>query len=338
MLHADLDQFLAAVEVLRRPELAGRPVVVGGNGDPGERAVVSTASYPARACGIRSGMPLRTARKRCPEAIFLPVDKPHYEAVSEQVMAALRTVDAVVEVIGWDEAFLGVITPDPDGVARQVQRRVLAATRLHCSVGIGRNKLMAKMATGFGKPAGVFTVTEKNWRPLFGNRPVDVLHGIGARTAKRLAALGIETVDQLAAADDARLAGAFGPAIGPWLGRIARGDDPSPVVGDRWVARSRSRETTFPRDLTDWDDVRREVSRVAAQVAEDVAGERRPVARVVVKVRYRNFHTPTYGARLAEPTTDRAVLVTAAGTALARFTDQGPVRLVGVRAEFVAGP
>jgi hypothetical protein len=136
VLHVDLDQFLAAVEILRRPELAGRPLIVGGRGDPTERAVVSTASYEARAFGIRSGMPLKTAVRRCPDAILLPVDFPVYEAASAEVMDTLRQrPGAIVQVLGWDEAFVGVSTKDPEAYAREVQAAVRAATRLSCSGG-----------------------------------------------------------------------------------------------------------------------------------------------------------------------------------------------------------
>ncbi|MGZ4150245.1 MAG: Y-family DNA polymerase, partial [Actinomycetota bacterium] len=159
VLHVDLDEFIAAVEVLRRPELAGLPVVVGGDGDPTKRGVVSTASYEARTFGVHSGMPLRTAFKRCPEAVFLPVDEDAYHAASREVMATLRTFPAVVEVAGWDEAFMEVATDDPEELARDVQRAVLARTRLWCTVGVGDNKLRAKLASGFGKPRGVFVLT-----------------------------------------------------------------------------------------------------------------------------------------------------------------------------------
>ncbi len=168
VLHVDLDQFIAAVEVLRRPELRGRPVVVGGDGDPAKRGVVSTASYEARAYGVRSGLPLRFAARRCPEAVFLPVDREAYEAASARVMAVLREFDAVVEVFGWDEAFLAVDTADPEGCARQIAERVRARTQLYCSVGIGENKLQAKLATGFGKPAGIFRLTHQNWFEVLG--------------------------------------------------------------------------------------------------------------------------------------------------------------------------
>ncbi len=166
VLHVDMDQFIAAVELLRRPELVGLPVVVGGRGDPTERAVVSTASYEAREFGIRSGMPLRIAVRRCPDAVFLPVDAPTYEAASAVVMETLRAVPgAVVEVLGWDEAFVGIETDDPEQVARDLQAAVLAATGLHCSVGIGDTLVRAKTATDFGKPRGRFRLTRDNcWR------------------------------------------------------------------------------------------------------------------------------------------------------------------------------
>jgi DNA polymerase-4 len=334
VLHVDLDQFIAAVEMLRRPELRGRPVVVGGDGDPTKRGVVSTASYQAREYGVHSGLPLRTAARRCPDAVFLPVDREAYEAASARVMATLRRFDAVVEVFGWDEAFLGVDTVDPEPVARSIQFRILESTGLQCSVGIGRNKLQAKLATGFGKPAGVFRLTDENWYDVLGARPTDALWGIGAKTAKRLAMAGITTVSELAAAEPSLLAARFGPATGPWLCQLAHGRSDAPVTGVPYLARSRSREITYQRDLTDWDEVRREVARVARQVVQDVDRERRTVARVVVKVRYAPFVTRTHGQALAVPTTDGAAIEWAALVALDRFPSRRPVRLLGVRAEF----
>ncbi|MBC6468208.1 DNA polymerase IV [Actinomadura alba] len=335
VLHVDLDQFVAAVEVLRRPELRGRPVVVGGDGDPSKRGVVSTASYEARAFGVHSGLPLRTAARRCPDAVFLPVDRESYEAASSEVMATLRQFDAVVEVIGWDEAFLGVDTPDPEAVARRIQARVRGATELDCTVGIGHNKLQAKLATGFGKPAGVFRLTGRTWFEILGDLPTDALWGIGPKTARRLTGMGIGTVRELAAADPHELATRLGPATGPWLVRLARGQDDSPVVGTPYVARSRSRETTFQLDLEDWDEVRRELVLLARRVAQDVAADGRPVGRVVVKVRYAPFITRTHGHALAAPATEAFVIEQAAVAALGRFTERRPVRLLGVRAEFV---
>ncbi|HEX2808881.1 MAG TPA: DNA polymerase IV [Kineosporiaceae bacterium] len=291
VLHVDLDQFIAAVEVLRRPELRGLPVVVGGDGDPTKRGVVATASYQAREHGVRSGLPLRIAARRCPDAIFLAVDKPAYVAVSAEVMSTLREIDGVLEVMGWDEAFLGVVTDDPEAVARTIQERIRSATRLESSVGIGQNKLQAKLATGFGKPAGIGRLTHATWSAVMDERPTDTLWGIGAKTAARLAGLGIRTVAELAATDPERLAAEIGPTIGPWLVRLGRGQDNSSVVGDPWVARSRSREITFQQDLDDWQQVKVEVARLAHQVAADVSGEGRDAVRVVIKIRWVPFTT-----------------------------------------------
>jgi nucleotidyltransferase/DNA polymerase involved in DNA repair len=338
VLHVDLDQFIAAVEVLRRPELRGLPVVVGGRGDPTERAVVSTASYEAREYGVHSGLPMRTAVRRCPDAVFLPVDREAYEAASAAVMDTLRSFDAVVEVFGWDEAFLAVQTADPEATAFRIQERVRASTGLECTVGIGRNKLQAKLATGFGKPAGVFRLTEENWFEVLGDRPTDALWGIGSKTAKRLLTLGITTVADLAATDPRVLATQFGPMTGPWLVHLARGHGQTAVSSEPHVPRSRSRETTFQQNLEDWDEVRREVARLARQVFEDIADGGRPVTRVVVKVRFAPFSTYTRGTAVRPSTLDPEIIERAALAALDQFTEIRPVRLLGVRAELIRDP
>ncbi len=337
MLHVDLDQFIAAVEVLRHPELRGRPVVVGGDGDPTKRGVVSTASYEAREHGVHSGLPLRTAAKRLPDAVFLPVDREAYEEVSEQVMAVLRSTGAVVEVLGWDEAFLGVETDDPEAFARSLAARVREETRLDCTVGIGENKLQAKIATGFGKPAGVFRLTFANWFEVLGGRPADALWGIGAKTAKKLGGLGIRTVSDLAAADPDALAARFGPMTGPWLVLLARGRGDAEVDDSPYVAKAHGREETFQRNIAGWSRVEAEVARIAGLLALDLASEPRPAVRVVVKVRYAPFVTETHGVSLAAPSSEAGVIAAAAAAALGRFTGRRPVRLLGVRAEFEPG-
>jgi nucleotidyltransferase/DNA polymerase involved in DNA repair len=347
VLHVDMDQFIAAVEVLRRPELRGRPVVVGGDGDPTKRGVVATASYEARAYGVGSGVPLRVALRRCPEAVFLPVDRDAYEAVSIEVMTALREGGRAVEPLGWDEAFVGVSLEDPEAddaeadnpgaVAREIQRAVLARTGLHCTVGIGQTKVQAKMATGFGKPAGVYTITGANWFELFGARPTDVLWGIGARIAKRLAEAGITTVAELAAADIEAMKVHFGPTTGPWLIALGRGGAHGPVTTEARVAKSRSRELTFQQDLPGWDDVEREVAAMARALMSDIAAEGRAAGRVWVKIRYVPFSTRLHGRKLAETTVDPDVFATAALGVLTLFPERRPVRLVGVRAEYAGG-
>ena len=335
VLHVDMDQFIAAVEVLRRPELAGLPVVVRGRGDPTERGVVSTASYEARAFGVRSGMPLRTAVRRCPDAVVLPVDKPAYDAASAVVMQTLRAVPGtVVEVLGWDEAFVGVEADDPEPVARRIQADVLAATDLHCTVGIGDTKVRAKIATEFGKPRGTFRLTRENWFEVMGERPTGALWGVGSRISQRLAGLGVSTVQQLAEADDGLLAAEFGPQTGPWLAELGRGEGSSAVDDTPWVARAHGRETTYQRDLEP-SDVEPAMRVLAEQVLEDLRVEERACARVHLKVRFRPFFTVNRSRKLAEPTWDAAVI---ADTALALYRaldDDRPVRLLGVRAEMV---
>jgi DNA polymerase-4 len=334
VLHVDLDQFLAAVEVLRRPELRGRPVIVGGDGDPTKRGVVSTASYEARAFGVGSGMPLRTALKRCPDAVFLPVDAPTYLAASRRVMDALRSFGHVVQEMGWDEAFVAVDTDDPEGVARDLQRRVLEHTELWCSIGIGDNKLQAKIASDAAKPAGVFTLTSDRWTAWIGWRPTDALWGIGAKTARKLAAIGIGTVSELAGADIEELAAAFGPRTGPWLAQLARGEDRSPVSDAPWVPKGISRERTYQQDLVTPEEVTRELDRLAAETSEDLRKEGRPAVRIVVKVRLIPFITKTRGIALSEPTAEPEGIAAGARAALARFPPiERPVRLLGVRAE-----
>jgi DNA polymerase-4 len=334
VLHVDLDQFLAAVEVLRNPELKGKPVVVGGDGDPTKRGVVSTASYEAREFGVHSGQPLRTAARRCPDAVFLPVDKATYDAASAIVMSTLKQLDVIVEVMGWDEAFIGAQTDDPVALAQKIRRLVLEAASLDCSVGIGQNKLQAKIATGFGKPAGVFMITNETWWELLGPRPPDALWGIGGRTARKLAAFGIATVADLAAADTREMVGRFGPTIGPWLVQTAHGIDLSRVTSEPYVPRGHGREETFQHNITDWEQVRAEIGRISLRVADDVRDEGRPAIRIIVKIRFAPFFTHTHGRTLPEPTSDPERIKEAALAALEEFGRQEPVRLLGVRAEF----
>ena len=336
VLHVDMDQFIAAVEVLRRPELAGRPVIVGGRGDPTERAVVSTASYEARAYGIGSGMPLKIAARKAPEdAVFLAVDHAAYEEASDQVMGALRALPGVVvEVLGWDECFLGATTDDPESLARAAQAAVLEATRLHCTVGIGDNKVRAKIATEFGKPRGVFRLTADNWFEVMGDKPTRALWGVGAKVEKRLAAHGITRVTQLAAADPQMLVGEFGPRMGLWYHELGRGIGPAVVDDSPWVARGRSRETTYQQNLVTAEEVREAVRVLAEQVREDCVAEGRAVSRINLKVRYAPFDTKTIGRKLPEPTLERGPIVDAA-LALCEKLEPREVRLLGVRAEMV---
>lgn len=333
VLHVDLDQFIAAVEVLRRPELAGKAVIVGGRGDPTERAVVSTASYEARAFGVGSGMPLRIAARKVPDAVILPVDQEAYLVASEEVMAVLRSQPgATVQVLGWDEAFIGVQTDDPEAYARQLQHAVLGKTHLHCSVGVGDTLVRAKVATSFGKPAGVFRLTEDNWLDVMGGRPTIELWGVGTKVSRRLATLGIRTVAELAASNPDDLVPEFGPKMGPWYAQLGRGDGARTVDDTPWVARGHSRETTFQRDLTEPGQINDAVRELTAHVLEDVAAEGRPVIGLTLKVRYAPFLTKTYARKIPE-TADPAEVLARALDLVAKIETGRPIRLLGLRAE-----
>jgi DNA polymerase-4 len=337
VLHVDLDQFFASVEVLRRPELRGRPVVVGGSGDPSRaRTVVATASREAREFGVRSGMPMRMAARRCPDAVFLPTDMPAYERASARVMAVLRAFPVRLEVHGLDEAFIGGDIEDPRQLAVDLKAAVLDQVGLTCAIGIGRNKNQAKMAARFAKkdPAGIAMLTGRTWMPVMGGRPVGELWGVGPKTVRKLDELGLPTVADLAAADLETLLRRFPPRAARWLSVIARGGGDTEMVTEPWVARSRSKEVTFARDLTERADVEERLSVLARQLGAEVVAARRQVIRVAVKVRSSSYFTQTREAKLpGGPTTDLDVIARAALSVLAKFELKRPVRLLGVRAD-----
>jgi DNA polymerase-4 len=343
VLHLDLDQFIAAVEVRRRPELRGRPVIVGGDGDPTRlRQVVATASSEARRFGVQSGMPLSTALRRCPDAVFLPSDHAAYDAASAEVWGVVRELPATVEVWGWDEGFLGTDVADPVALAQEARSLVRSRTGLTCCIGIGDNKLTAKLATGFAKAPpgappedapGVAMLTRETWFATMGDRPTDALWGIGSRTAAKLADAGIVTVAQLAAADETLLATRFGPTTGPWLRRLGRGEGDREVTNAPWVPRGRSHEETYPVDVVERAEVESRLRGLARRVTEDVVADGRVVTHVAIKVRFAPFFTSTRVTRLREPTTDPDVVADTAVRLLDRYEELRPVRLLGVRVE-----
>jgi DNA polymerase-4 len=343
IFHVDLDQFLASVELQRHPELVGLPVIVGGNGDPTEpRKVVTCASYEARAFGVHAGMPLRTAARKCPDATFLPSDPAAYDAASEQVMSVLRDLGHPLEVWGWDEAYLSADVEDPFELAQRIRDVIEAETGLSSSVGISDNKQRAKVATGFGKPArmrgadegkGVYRLTDDNWMTVMGDRGVDALWGVGPKTAKRLAGLGITTVADLAATDASLLTATFGPTTGLWILLLAKGGGDTNVSAEPWVARSRSHVVTFAADLTDVREMDSAIIELAHQTLAEVVAQNRVVTRVAVTVRTKTFFTRTKIRKLAAPTTDPEPITATALDLLHQFDLDRPIRLLGVRLE-----
>ena len=334
ILHVDLDQFLAAVEERRHPELAGLPVIVGGNGDPTEpRKVVTCASYPAREFGVHAGMPLRTAARKCPDATFLPSDPAAYDAASEEVMNLLRGLGYPIEVWGWDEAYVGADVDDPIDLAERIRTTIAAEAHLSCSVGISDNKQRAKVATGLAKPHGIYQLTDANWTTVMGDREVDALWGVGPKTARRLAEMDVTSVTQLAATDPDTLTTAFGPTTGLWLLLLAKGGGDTTVSAEPWIPRSRSHVVTFPRDLTDRTEMDSAIADLARRTLTDVTAESRIATRVAVTVRNSAFFTRTKIRKLPEPSIDPDAVVPAALKVLDLFELDRPVRLLGVRLE-----
>lgn len=335
----DLDQFLASVELRRRPDLVGRPVVVGGRGDPSApRTVVTCASYEARAFGVHAGMPLRAAARRCPDAVFLPSDPQAYDAASAEVMGLLRDLGHPVEVWGWDEAYLSADTADPVALAEHIRTAVTTGTGLSCSVGISDNKQRAKVATGFAKPGGVRMLTDADWMDTVGHLPVDTLWGIGPKTGKKLAALDITTVRTLAHSDAETLVATFGPRTGLWILLLAKGGGDTEVSATPWVPRSRSHVVTFPEDLVDLDEMRSAITDLAQRTLAEVVEQGRVVTHVAVTVRTAGFHTRTKVRKLATAAagiTDAATVVDAALGVFERFDVDRPIRLLGIRLDLL---
>ncbi len=323
-----MDAFYVSVEVRRRPELAGRPVIVAGTGP---RAVVTTASYEARRFGVGSAIPAARARRLCPDGIFLPPDFTLYRAASREVLDIVRHHVEQVEVIGLDEAYLDLSgLPAPRAAMRLVREQIESRTGLRCSVGIGPNKLVAKVASDAEKPRGFVVLDREEACARFAEAPCGLLPGIGPRTVERLAELGIHTLAELAAADPARLAARFGPRAGAELQRRARFEDDSPVTQERKVI-SESRETTFDRDITVLEELEGVLDRLVARLCETLVGQGRAGRTVGIKVRLDDFSTHTRARTLPHRVAAAGDVGPVAVDLLRRFAPPRPVRLIGVR-------
>jgi DNA polymerase-4 len=328
--HVDMDAFFVAVELLRRPELRGKPVIVATGTDPTARGVVMTASYEARKYGVHSALPLAIAHRRCPQAVLIPRDIELYRRASKRVMEILREYSDLVEVAGLDEAYLDLSgSPAPKARARELKRRMRAETRLSCSVGIAPNKLMAKIASDLEKPDGLCVLDSDRWLKAVGERPAALLPGVGPRTEERLLALGIRTVEELAHASADPLERAFGPRLGRSLRETANGHDERAVTTER-APKSESRETTFAQDVSDRAVLRETLDRFATQVGERLARDGYVGRTVTMKIRLRPFRTHTRSRTLPEPTCDVGAIREVARELLDGFELDAPVRLLGV--------
>lgn len=333
ILHIDMDAFFAAVEQKRRPELIGRPVVIGGEGDPTQRGVVSTASYEARKFGIHSAMPLRTAFKLCPEAVFLPVDYHEYSSVSQLIKNILRGFTPLLEDVGIDEAFLDIsgIDRPSDEIAHEIKQMIRDQTGLSCSIGIGPNKLLAKIASDMEKPDGLTIISEGDIQPRIWPLSVRKLWGVGPKTEAHLKSMGIETIGELASVPLDILMETFGNSYGNFLFESSRGIDDAPLV-THWEPKSSSRETTFQRDTDNWQAIARNLAELAREVADDLKKAGYQGRNITVKVRFSDFETVTRATTLREPTDSLEKIRKAAFECLGRVELKKKVRLIGVRA------
>ena len=332
ILHVDLDAFFAAVEQRDRPELRGRPVVVGG-GTPDQRGVVSAASYEARRFGIHSAMPLRTAGALCPEAVFLPVDGRKYQAVSREVMTILRRYTPLVEPISIDEAFLDVTASralfgDGPAIGRAIRTAIKDEVQLTASVGVASTKLVAKIASDLRKPDALVIVEAGTEAEFLAPLPIQRLWGVGERTAAGLAELGVTTMGDLAVLPSDLLIRRFGKH-GATLAQRAQGIDDDPV-GDGQAVKSISHEHTFDVDTNDPVLIDKTLLAMADGVASRLRSAGLRAATVHVKVRDSAFRTVTRQRTLAEPT-DLAEPIWRTALELARPELRGiRVRLLGV--------
>ena len=341
ILHVDMDAFFAAVELVRRPDLRGRPVVVGGTG---ERGVVAAASYEARVFGIRSAMSTARALQLCPYTVFLPADHAHYGEVSGRVMDIFRRFTPLVEPLSLDEAFLDVggvgrIHGAPEDVASEIRSTVEKEEQLTCSVGVAPNKFLAKLASEQAKPriggkgaepgTGVCVVAADGVDAFLGSLPVGLVWGVGPRTLERLHRLGVSSVGDLAGLPEGALVAALGASAGRQLWRLARGIDDRPVDPNQ-AAKSISHEETFSRDLFRPDDLRHELGRMVNAVTGRARESGVAARTITLKVRFADFTTITRSSTLGGATDSGAEVAEVAADMLEQLDLSPGVRLLGL--------
>lgn len=340
IVHLDLDAFYAAVEVLDNDALAGKPLIVGGR--PDERGVVATASYEARARGVRSAMPTARALSLCPDAILVPPHHDRYHQYSERVMAILRQASPVVEQVSIDEAYLEFTDQvaawdEAIDQARRLQERVMTESGLSASLGVATNKLVAKVASDQRKPGGLTVVRPGQEAAFLAPLPVRVLWGIGPKTARKLATVGVTTVGELTQLPEHELRAQFG-RHGASMARQARGIDERPLVTES-EAKSISQEETFARDIADHDALKGQLRRMCEGVAGQLQEAGLAAGTVAIKLRYADFTTLTRQRTLPVPTDDALHIYEISLTLLERAWQPGrPVRLLGVAGRRLGPP
>ncbi len=332
--HLDMDAFYVSVELRRRPELRGRPVIVAGTGP---RSVVTTASYEARRFGVGSAMPASWARRLCPQGVFLAPDFTYYRDASAEVMTCVRDAAEAVEVVGLDEAYLDLTgLPAPRAAMRRLALRIERSTGLGCSIGIGPNKLVAKVASDAEKPHGFVVLSREQACERFGASGCALVPGIGPKTAERLRALGLDTLAALAAAPHARLASHVGSRLAAELQQRARFEDDSPVSEERKVV-SESRELTFDEDIRDLRRLETILRALVDRLCAALVAQRRCGRTIGIKVRLDDFSTHTRARTLAEAVSSADRVGPVALELLRRFAPPRPVRLLGVRVAGLEG-
>jgi DNA polymerase-4 len=327
--HLDMDAFYASVELRRRPELRGKPVVVCGSGP---RAVVTTASYEARKlAGIHSAMPAAVARRRLPDAVYLPPDFTAYREASVQVMEVLRSNAETVEVVGLDEAYIDLTGLfSPKATMRRIASEIREQTGLTCSVGISESRMLAKITSELGKPAGLVVLSREEALERFAGDSPGLIPGIGPKTVTKLGGMGIRTLAELRARDPKFLEQAFGPRQGRWLHRRAHLEDETPVTVVR-ETKSQSAETTFDVDVGDRAELEAHLGRLAEELCRRLRKRQLRGRSIGIKVRLDDWTNVTRSHSVAEPTDDPAVVAPIALDLLRAYDPPRPVRLLGVR-------